>query len=256
MATEIRQLPPVAEILLGLRPELAVWFAYQILEGRKFEVDYSWDPPWDCSGHLKTSGNLSLADYNQLFDFLDEYSGNSRPSFVSGCGMFHDSYRDDLTEVVSEHLWSLVRAQTPTDLTNEEQDALTEDYADLICEIEGDLFDQYKDWSCQTLFDEGEFEARRQIKQKEKEQQERLEEQQRQLTAARTLVKERFGHLNLEGQITKQTASWSLVAPILQEMTPEERRLAALVLPTSNRIREDLAAGEMPKWRKGRSHVV
>ncbi|HZJ83426.1 MAG TPA: hypothetical protein VFD57_06425, partial [Clostridia bacterium] len=80
------------------------WFAYVILTRCRKIVDHKYDPPWDCSGNIiNTDGKFSLDDYPALLDFVEnEYSGNSRPSFISGCGIFYNTYSDELDDITRD----------------------------------------------------------------------------------------------------------------------------------------------------------
>jgi hypothetical protein len=42
-----------------------------------------------------TGKRYNLEDYPTPEYFLNEYNGSSHPSFMSGCGMFHDTYNND-----------------------------------------------------------------------------------------------------------------------------------------------------------------
>jgi len=74
--------------------------AFDIIAGDRilYEVDHSWDPSWDCSGHLEKSGTFEISDDILFKDYLGFYTGNSRPSFCSGCGIFHENNEEWLQE--------------------------------------------------------------------------------------------------------------------------------------------------------------
>ncbi|PTM59848.1 hypothetical protein [Desmospora activa] len=84
---------------------IAKWMAYQFLTKNKYEVDHNLDPPWDSSGRLiSTNQNLQTEDYQTLEQFLEEYNGNSLPSFVSGCGLSHQTFAADLERETSQFI--------------------------------------------------------------------------------------------------------------------------------------------------------
>ena len=59
------------------------------------------DPPYDCSGTVfRLDDGYKLTDYVTLNDFLEEPNSNTRPSFMSGCGLFHDTRGCELREFV------------------------------------------------------------------------------------------------------------------------------------------------------------
>ena len=62
--------------------------AYDVITSKKvlYEVCHDWDPPWDCSGVLEETGTYNIDDNFSFTDYLEFYTGNSIPSFCSGCG--------------------------------------------------------------------------------------------------------------------------------------------------------------------------
>lgn len=88
--------------------DVATEFAYQILHEPKYYVTHRYDPPWDCSGETcRDERGYDIGNYETLGDYLEEYSGNSEASFVSGCGLFHETRRDDFEKILDKHtaLW-------------------------------------------------------------------------------------------------------------------------------------------------------
>ncbi|MCK4258728.1 MAG: GNAT family N-acetyltransferase [Halanaerobiales bacterium] len=77
---------------------ISEWFAHIIITETKGTIDHSWDPPWDHSGRLvSTDEKYNLDEYPTFFDFLDnDYSGNTKASYLSGCGLFHETYIEEL----------------------------------------------------------------------------------------------------------------------------------------------------------------
>ena len=81
-----------------------------ILYGEKYDIDHSNDPEWDHSGETYLTGErFILDDYDKLKVLLDEYTGEKRPSFMSGCGFFHCRYEEDLEELTREFIWAVTR---------------------------------------------------------------------------------------------------------------------------------------------------
>lgn len=69
--------------------------AYIVMFFPKYAVSHEFDPPWDCSGMLiNLNENFSSKDYACVADFLEEYTGQSRASFVSGHGFFYVRYEE------------------------------------------------------------------------------------------------------------------------------------------------------------------
>ena len=70
-------------------------------------TEESWDMPYDHSGSLIMSGEISLDQ--TVSEFLkDEYTGNKRASFMSGCGWFYDTYSEPFSELTREIGWHIL----------------------------------------------------------------------------------------------------------------------------------------------------
>ena len=83
--------------------EVAEWFCEIILTQNKKYVCHMHDPPWDSSGRIiETDEEYNLEDYDTLSDFVEqEYTGESTPSFMSGCGLFFDNYDEELEDLTN-----------------------------------------------------------------------------------------------------------------------------------------------------------
>jgi hypothetical protein len=80
-----------------------------IVYGEKYDIDYSNDPNWDHSGETYATGKrFNPDDYDKLGYLLDEYNGEKEPSFMSGCGFFHNCYKKEFEELTREFIWSVV----------------------------------------------------------------------------------------------------------------------------------------------------
>jgi len=89
-----------------LLEQISVELAYDFMFSRKYEVSHDVDPPWDYSGRLiQLNGGFSFEDYNCIGDFLEEYSGETTPSFVSGCGFFHTRYEEKYGYMIQEFIY-------------------------------------------------------------------------------------------------------------------------------------------------------
>lgn len=113
---------------------IAEKFAYSILYCSKFTVNHDDDPPYDCSGILKnTRLGLDIEDYKSLGDFLEEYTGDSYPSFVSGCGIRQQQYNEIFSEIVYSFVY-----ETINDMVRDFIDDNNEDFFNLI-NVYGDI---------------------------------------------------------------------------------------------------------------------
>lgn len=74
-----------------------------------YEVSHDFDPSWDCSGHLfRTKEKLSISSTKTLEEISDMYNGNTTASYLSGCGLFHDRFIQDVEENVKSFLYDYV----------------------------------------------------------------------------------------------------------------------------------------------------
>lgn len=80
--------------------------AYILMFFPKYAVTHEFDPPWDCSGILiKLNEKFSSKDYACVADFLKEYTGQSRASYVSGCGFFYVRYEEYFEDVIRDFVF-------------------------------------------------------------------------------------------------------------------------------------------------------
>ena len=69
----------------------------------KYIITHDNDPPYDHSGMLLSTGKpLQYDDYDTIGDFLKEYTGETVPSFISGCGLSHTTYDEHFSEKIGE----------------------------------------------------------------------------------------------------------------------------------------------------------
>lgn len=139
-------LPPSTEMI----EEMAGPYIAQLLEGRKSVIEWE-QTPWDCSSHgRRTKERYVLSDYETLADFLDEPTGETEPTFMSGMGFRARKYEDDfwtdafepLTEagrrMLVEHFADLVTKAgfSPEGAPSAEDiwDMLVHSYWDVLCD--------------------------------------------------------------------------------------------------------------------------
>jgi hypothetical protein len=99
---------------------LARWsmelFTEWLLDGKTFDVDHSFDPPWDHSGILFCR-NLTEEERGEILSktlgewMRSQYSGNSTASYVSGCGLFHDDYQKVIEDHVQDRITDVLKSQ-------------------------------------------------------------------------------------------------------------------------------------------------
>lgn len=158
----------------------AKWFSYAILYNHPYEIDYSGDPEWDCSGMAyksSTKNCFHLSDYETLEQFLEELTGGSEATHVSGCGLHWINYGDLLREYIRDYIKEAL-ADLILHLPEEYLDALfeasdvkyrpenyddehliwcciSEKFADEFFELEEELYQSLSKKSCLELFSLG-----------------------------------------------------------------------------------------------------
>lgn len=85
---------------------ICVELAYTIMFSPKYAVSHEFDPPWDHSGMLiKLNEGFSSKDYASVADFLEEYTGESKASFMSRHGFFHVKYEEYFEDMIREFVF-------------------------------------------------------------------------------------------------------------------------------------------------------
>jgi hypothetical protein len=84
-----------------LLPKVAEMVAHAVLFEERKALTHDLDPEWDSSGMLEvhSEGRAFPLDYRRLSDFLDELTGESMPTHMSGCGLHYGAYRDRAGEI-------------------------------------------------------------------------------------------------------------------------------------------------------------
>jgi hypothetical protein len=223
--------------LTSFRAVVATWFATTILYCKRYSESHRGDPSWDCSGSVPIQGEFHLEDYAKLADFLPEFTGNSTATYISGCGMAHDTYEESLKNLVVEHVYSGIKrtgeSEYPMDWADDVQDE-----ADATVQA---LMETCSGWSCAELFAEGTAAA---MLLRAELQAQALERQA--LVYAGQLLLKKY-KLELEKPAHKGTTQWQQIRTVLVHLSEKDRRLLVPVLNVSNSIRRTLEQGSIPK---------
>jgi len=98
----------------SLQTFAAKQFVEWVIAGIDRKLSHDNDPPWDCSGQVKrmnADSLLLLARYTMLVDWAkNELTGHSRATFVSGMGLWWETYHDDIESVVETQMYDLLEA--------------------------------------------------------------------------------------------------------------------------------------------------
>jgi len=228
----------------NLRNIVAIWFARVILERPKYKIDHQGDPPWDCSGQPRECGCFDVAQYNTLTEFLEEYTGESYASYISGYGLFHYTYEHDLSDLITEFVYTTLKEEPNTQADREEwSDELDE------CALDNEiaLHTECAHWLCSELFLEGKVGAMEALVQEQAESQARQIEHEAQLQAGHVLYDVYISSMfDIKETVCKNIEAWHVIRPILLNMTDIQRKQIALVLKSSNSIHAALLEGRVP----------
>ena len=76
------------------------WFAYIILSKKRYNLDHSFDPPWDNLGKaVCTDKKIKIEDYSTFDEFLEnELTGQSFATHVSNHGLGYYTYIRDFEQ--------------------------------------------------------------------------------------------------------------------------------------------------------------
>lgn len=90
------------------------WFVRWVIKGIDIEITHDYDPPWDESGMAQqqpADPMLLLIRHDSLDSWMTaEYTGQSTASFMSGMGLFWDTYEKQLQEEIDSRVYQLFRA--------------------------------------------------------------------------------------------------------------------------------------------------
>jgi len=145
--------------------KVAELFSRWVIEGTTFEVSHDQDPYWDHSGVLiklqsTPQGRLEL--YPTLERWAEDApTGGSVPTFLSGCGLRHQTFEEEVEQTISSELAAL---WTKNMSSTERERFLDKAFEDASTDIEMRLVEQaYRIPTCDAWI-LGETGARESIK--------------------------------------------------------------------------------------------
>lgn len=224
------------EVLPVVRGKVAEWFSYAILYGTRYEEKFI-ELPWDCSGHPSAIGRFNLDDFGKLSEFLEEPTGNTEATYISGYGLACTTYEKDLYQLVQEVVYDIKKVDMPPDTDPIDwYEEVFEEVDDFL----NSIMDICYEWSCKELYLEGSSAA---IESK-LESDMRVIEHKTRVYEGRLLV-EKHG-LNHNKKLHLNTVQWQCFRSKLLSLTKEELERVSLVLHASINITQSLSEGVVP----------
>lgn len=93
------------EVLDTINTEIVRRFLF----GEKYKLIHDFDPPWDCSGTLvKINKKFNLHDYKKVGNFLEEYNGNMKATYMSGLGFVPETFEEDVEYLINDEIKKLL----------------------------------------------------------------------------------------------------------------------------------------------------
>ena len=102
----------------------------------KYQITHDYDPPFDSSGvTMIAEDSYQLKDilFRNLAELMEEvYTGDSTPTFMSGCGLVHLTLLNKLDDIVRDIYWDLEEVvKLKEGLEDDENDELIETICDM-----------------------------------------------------------------------------------------------------------------------------
>lgn len=120
--------------------DAACQFVRWVLDGVHVEIVHGYDPPWDCSGiaqHHQADPLMLLVRHETLDAWLNaEYTGNSQATFMSGMGLYWETYHDDLEDSISEEIAKLMQTHLRPWFAPSDDDFWDDEFWDVVIEVE------------------------------------------------------------------------------------------------------------------------
>ena len=72
-----------------------------------YDVSHKNDPPYDSSGNIVLTDEYFTRDLKYtLRQIMDMYTGESYPSYQSGCGLFYEIHEEKCQEMIEHFLYN------------------------------------------------------------------------------------------------------------------------------------------------------
>lgn len=110
-------------------------FTEWVIDGTVYLIAHRWDPPWDRSGEtvmIPSTARERLAWCPTLGVWMEQMlTGSATPTYLAGCGLAHDTYADEIDQLVLDRVAGVLEPQVPSDV----REAVVDDdeFAEAVC---------------------------------------------------------------------------------------------------------------------------
>jgi hypothetical protein len=110
-------------------------FAKWVIDGAVYLVVHSQDTPWDQSGEtveIPSTEHERLTWCPTLGVWMEQmFTGSATPTYLAGCGLAHDTYADEVDQLVLDDVASILEPQVPSE--KREAVVYDDDFAEAVC---------------------------------------------------------------------------------------------------------------------------
>jgi hypothetical protein len=113
----------------------------EILRDRnRYEIEIV-DVGYDVSEHVHSTGeSFNIENYENVKDFLEEPTGNTIPTYVSGTGLMAETYEDYFRDLIMRKKYDIAEQVFRKELNignkmSEEEKVLFDDFNDIFCDV-------------------------------------------------------------------------------------------------------------------------
>ena len=113
----------------------------EILRDRnRYEIEIV-DVVYDVSEHVHSTGeSFNIENYENVKDFLEEPTGNTIPTYVSGAGLMAETYEHYFRDLIMRKKYDIAEQVFRKELNignemSEEEKVLFDDFNDIFCDV-------------------------------------------------------------------------------------------------------------------------
>ncbi len=152
----------IGDDIINIVKELNIKLVEILKKETKYDIEIV-DVGYDVSEHPRPTGKrFDIHDYSAVKDFLEEATGNTVATYVSGAGLRAETYEDYFQDLIMRKKYDIAEKifieKTGIDTSNmsEEERALFDDFNDVFCdssiEIEQNIFETFSSQKIYLIF--------------------------------------------------------------------------------------------------------